>query len=446
MPAPSPAPDRLLVDATGRRLARADGSPFFWLADTAWELFHRPDADEADHYLATRAAQGFNAVQAVILAELDGLTEPTPAGHVPLEGGDPDRPVEGYFAGVDRVVRRANDLGLVACLLPTWGDKVNRMWGRGPEIFDPDNARRFGRYLGDRYRGASVAWMLGGDRPVETPRHLLTWRAMAEGLRDGDGGRGPITYHPNGGHRSGESVGGEAWLDFGVTQSGHWDRDMPVAALLAAELAADPPRPALDAEPCYEDHPLFRDVRAQAADLPANADSRDFAYRGGWLGEHDVRKAAWRAALAGACGHTYGCHGVWQFYDPSRHPPVTFARTPWHEALHLPGAGQMRHLGSLMASRPDLIAAAARPDDARPCAALYSPDGQPVALGPGALPAGEHVVATWLDPRDGSTRPAAAFARAAAPPALAPPADPGPDWVLLLDGTPRPSSPPPHPV
>lgn len=41
--------------------------PFFWLADTAWELFHRLDESEAKLYLDKRAAQGFNVVFVVVL-------------------------------------------------------------------------------------------------------------------------------------------------------------------------------------------------------------------------------------------------------------------------------------------------------------------------------------------------------------------------------------------
>ena len=57
-------------------LRREGGEPFFWLADTAWELFHRYTPADAARYLETRAAQGFTVVQAVLLAEEDGLRVP----------------------------------------------------------------------------------------------------------------------------------------------------------------------------------------------------------------------------------------------------------------------------------------------------------------------------------------------------------------------------------
>ncbi|MEM7512849.1 MAG: DUF4038 domain-containing protein, partial [Bacteroidota bacterium] len=49
----------LKVSDNQRFLVTEEGKPFFWLGDTAWELFHRCDREEADHYLETRAAQGF---------------------------------------------------------------------------------------------------------------------------------------------------------------------------------------------------------------------------------------------------------------------------------------------------------------------------------------------------------------------------------------------------
>ncbi|MBO7108250.1 MAG: DUF4038 domain-containing protein, partial [Verrucomicrobia bacterium] len=37
-------------------LQHQDGTPFFYLGDTAWELFHRLNHEEADLYLADRAS------------------------------------------------------------------------------------------------------------------------------------------------------------------------------------------------------------------------------------------------------------------------------------------------------------------------------------------------------------------------------------------------------
>ncbi len=87
---------RLQVSGNKRFLVTADKQPFFWLGDTAWELFHRLNREDAERYLKNRASKRFTVIQAVALAELDGLTVPNAYGHVPLRNNDPTQPIEAY--------------------------------------------------------------------------------------------------------------------------------------------------------------------------------------------------------------------------------------------------------------------------------------------------------------------------------------------------------------
>jgi hypothetical protein len=48
----------LTVSTNRRFLTFDDGTPFFYVADTAWELFHRLTREEAEEYRVTRAADG----------------------------------------------------------------------------------------------------------------------------------------------------------------------------------------------------------------------------------------------------------------------------------------------------------------------------------------------------------------------------------------------------
>jgi len=50
---------RLKVSDNKRFFVTAEGQPFFWLGDTAWELFHRLNREEAVRYLENRAKKGF---------------------------------------------------------------------------------------------------------------------------------------------------------------------------------------------------------------------------------------------------------------------------------------------------------------------------------------------------------------------------------------------------
>lgn len=61
----------------GRYLYRtSNGEPFFWQADTAWNMFHRLNRSDIDFYLQDRASKGFNVIQVVVLTELNGTTIP----------------------------------------------------------------------------------------------------------------------------------------------------------------------------------------------------------------------------------------------------------------------------------------------------------------------------------------------------------------------------------
>jgi hypothetical protein len=421
---------RLKVSDNRRFLVREDGAPFFYLGDTAWELFHRLSREEADRYLQDQADKRFTVIQAVVLAEFDGLTEPNPYGHVPLFENDPARPNDAYFEHVDYIVDRAASLGMYIGMLPTWGDKVNKKWGAGPEGFTPENAAVYGEFLGRRYRDKPILWIVGGDRPVENERHIAVWRAMAAGLKRGEDGRHLMTFHPNGRHTSAEWFHDEPWLDFNMLQSGHAYKDLENYAMIAGDYARSPTKPCLDGEPRYEDHP----VRQRPEE--------------GWFDAYDVRKAAYWALFAGAHGHTYGCHDIWQFWQPGRRP-VTQARTPWKEALSLPGAAQMQHARKLLLSRPfldrlpdqSLLASdpgtgsdhvqATRAQDGS-YAFIYSASGGPFTVDMNKL-AGSTIQAYWYDPRAGTATPAGEFARAGTREWTPPSNGPGHDWVLVLD-------------
>lgn len=429
-----PACAQLEVSKNKRYLQTQDGKPFFWLGDTAWELFHRLTREEAETYLKDRADKGFTVIQAVALAELNGLHDPNPYGELPLENDDPTKPREAYFRHVDFVIDKAAELGLRIALLPTWGDKVFRdRWGVGPEIFTPENARTYGRWIGERYRDRkNIIWVIGGDRNPRNERDVSIWRNMAEGIEEGVGGgdKALITFHPQ--PNSIEDAGSakwfhqDSWLDFNMFQTGHcrennvWDR-IQVAYNLS------PVKPVLDGETLYEDHP----VCFNAKDL-------------GTSSAYDIRKHAYLSVFAGAFGHTYGCHDIWQMYAPHRQP-VNGPHFPWYVAMDLPGASQMKHLRNLMESRPmfDRVPDQTLIDNARgnndrvqatrgkDYIFVYSAQGTKFTLSPEKI-SGKELKAHWFDPRTGEVKEIGRFAKK--PKEFIPPTSGyGQDWVLVVD-------------
>ncbi len=425
-------PQILKVSPNNRFLMHADGTPFFYLADTAWELFHRLNREEADLYLAKRAAQGFTVIQAVVLAELGGLVNPNPYGHLPLVNNDPNKPVEDYFKHVDYIVNKANSLGLTIAMLPTWGDKWNKKWGLGPEIFTSQNAETYGQWLAKRYADKAIIWILGGDRPIETPAHTEIIRAMAKGIKAGDQGRHLITFHTWGGSSSSKWLHEEEWLDFNMLQSGH-KMDEQNWRILSEDYKRTPTKPCIDGEPGYEN--ISSEFKE---DLPR-------------LSAHQTRKFLYWALFAGAHGHTYGCNDIWQMWAPGREPTL-HADTPWNEAIHFPGADQMRHAKTLLLARdyftripdqslvvsqnnpgPDYIAATR--DQSGKYALVYSPTGQSFTLDLTKLKG--PLKATWINPKTGQSQDPnqnQAELEAKSQKQFTPPTKgPQTDWLLTLD-------------
>ena len=424
----------LRVSDNHRFLQHTDGEPFFYLADTAWELFHRLTFEEAQEYLRDRAAKGYTVIQCVALAEEDGLRTPNRNGDTPFVGTDLTKPSEAYWKHVDRVVEQIAALGMVAGFVPTWGDKWNLAWGQGPVIFTPDNARAYGRWLGERYKNApALLWILGGDRAVRNESDFAIIREMSAGLSEGDGGGHLQTFHPQGQQKSSQYFHTDDWLDFNVSQTGH-AFDRANYEYVAADYALEPIKPCMDGEPGYEDSPS------------------NWKEDTGYLDAYECRKYLWWATFAGACGHTYGCHDIWQFYAATAAKPVNNPPTPWREAMQLPGAGQMQYAKNLLLSRsyfgriPDqsVVVSDTFDDELRRThhiqatrdtngafVFVYSASGQPFTVDMTKLSG--TASGTWLNPRTGRAEIFGTFANTGTQEFVPPSKERGNDWVLTLD-------------
>jgi len=437
----------LQVARGGRFLVHADGTPFFFLGDTAWTLFHKLSRAETEHYLDNRRQKGFTVILASVMPDAVALADKNRSGQPVLHGRDPSRPNEAFFAHVDWVLDAARARGLYVALLPTWGDKVNKLIGIGPEIFNIDNARAYGAWLGARYRDRdNLLWVIGGDRSAAHSAPI--WNAMAEGVRSYAPHHlmtfhpwvyTPLLYYPQwGGGTSATWFHRAPWLDFNSLQSGHWAFNRESYEAVAKDYALTPAKPVLDAEPNYEDHP-FQATRYQ------------------WFRAADVRKAAYWDVFAGAFGHVYGHHAVWQFATPGH--AVGFPQPPdrdWLDALDRPGAYQMGHLRALMESRPFLSRipdqqllespgwgrwhAQATRDAAGSYAFVYMPAPDTHFTVRTRALSGATLVAWWFDPRDGTATRIGAFPKTPTIGFTTPAR--GPDWVLVLDDQSRRYGPP----
>jgi Protein of unknown function (DUF4038)/Putative collagen-binding domain of a collagenase len=418
---------RLRVSENGRFFVKEGGAPFFYLGDTAWCLFTRPTHEEVDRYLMDRASKGFTVIQGVFLI-WDGLRRPNPLGQTLLVDGNAAQINQAFFENADYIVNKAESLGLYVLILPLW---AKTFLGREPYLFDPTTAYDYGKFIGARYRQKPVLWMLGGDRPGKGVEEVTA--AMARGLRDGDGGAQLVSYHPTGRQSSSMWFHNESWLDFNSIQSGHSSQNRNYE-LVASDYQLKPAKPVIDAEAGYEN---ITDGLKQA--VP------DIKRLGAW----DVRRYGYLGVLAGAAGYAYGCGEVYEFWKPGMQQTRWMAGLPWQESMQLPGASQMKHLRTLIESRPMLVRIpdqsmlvsdpmattdriqAARASDGS-YAFVYTASGRPIEVRLDSM-SGKTIRASWYDPRTGASKSLGEFPKTATREFKPPSSGENNDWVLVLD-------------
>ncbi|MCS7221079.1 MAG: DUF4038 domain-containing protein [Anaerolineae bacterium] len=375
------------VSEDGRHFVDAQGRPFFWLGDTAWPLFAQYSRADAEKYLENRAHKGFTVIQGV-LAWGGGTgfetkwPSPNYAGEMPWLN-DPARPNEAYFEHVDHLARFAAERGLILAMLPTWGYYVNDV-----KMLNPDNARTYGRWLGERYRDQpNVVWVNGGDR-IPTGFEEV-YRALARGLREGDGGAHLITYHPCGWRSSSQFFHQEEWLDFNMIQT--WTEWAKIYPAVLTDALLLPTKPVVLGEPAYENGP---------------------EYPQGPITPLIVRRQAWWAFMAGGY-FTYGQNQMWRM-EPG-----------WTETFDTPGAAHMTQFKAIATSRPwwkrvpdQGLFASGMSCERTLNAAVRSVDGdwamiylssQCHALIHLDKIATKYVKATWVNPQDGEQRDAGIY-------------------------------------
>jgi hypothetical protein len=420
----------VMLSDNRRYFVHADGTPFFWLADTCWNGPLRATPDEWAEYLRVRSEQGFNAVQWVAtqwLSAPDGdLT-----GTLPFEGHERVRVNPDVFQRLDAKQDSLNAAGLlsVPVLLwaAEWGDPTVMAINPGLSLPE-DQAVKLARYMVARWGANHVSWILPGDGEYRGAK-AERWRRIGRAVFDRTP-HAPVTLHPRGLAWYTPDFRDEAWLDFIGYQSCHFGSPDALAWIVRGEPATDwtaePTRPIINLEANYEYH----------------LDISDRSHR---FDDYDVRRATyWSLLVSPTAGVTYGGHGVWG-WDDGTAPPVAhdLTGTPlhWHAALRMPGAEQMRYLSQFFEAipwwrlEPDpalvrspankqverWITASRAPDGT--LAVVYLPAGGAVTLDTSRLADSYH--ASWFNPRTGAAQPANMNAgQFAAPDAQ--------DWVLLV--------------
>ena len=339
----------------GQYLVHENGKPFFWLGNTAWLLPERLNRDEVEYYLTREGEEGYNVEQIQVLDSnyptfnVYGQQAFDDSFDMEKFAGN-GQSVYGYWDHLDYIVDMAERQGIYIAMDCIWGGQVKRL--------TPEKAAKYGRFLGERYKGRpNIIWMIGGD--IMGDNGMDSWDALARAIKAADPNH-LMTFHPRGRTTSAWWYNDREWLDFNMFQSGHrrygqrnGDGDYTIRdnteednwryvamsfgdkeEQIAGREVRGARKPVLDGEPSYEDIPQgLHDFSAPR-----------------WQ-DYDVRRYAYWAVFAGSCGHTYGHNSIMQFMRPGLLGSFG-AEKAWWDAMKDPGYRQMKYLKRLMLAVP----------------------------------------------------------------------------------------------
>ena len=425
----------LRLSENRRYFVHADGTPFFWLSDTAWNGVLRSKEDDWHRYLQARHQQGFSAIQFVSTSHWRAYSQ-GPHGETSFTGTKRIRLHPQFFQSLDPKVAAINEHGLVAAPVLLW----TCVESDPGQILSEADATRLARYLVARWGAYQVVWILGGDGDYHGERSERWKRIGNTVFRERHDHL--VTMHPRGQQWVGDEFRGEAWFDFIGYQSGHGDSPDHLRWLVLGPPANDwdkePPLPIVNLEPNYETHPAYHSKK-RFTDL-------------------EVRRAAyWSLLVAPTAGVSFGHNSIWVWAEepevPEGHARIGTV-APWQEGLDTPGVRSMtvlrRFFDSLpwwqLRPAPELVVkqpgerdphrfvAAARKEDGE-LAVVYLPQGGDISLRLESLKrpaiACWEADARWFNPRTGEWAEAGTF-RKATHTFTAPDSS---DWVLCIGGT-----------
>jgi hypothetical protein len=421
----------LRISENRRHFVHADGTPFFWLGDTHWQM---PDTERVDacnhpdhrgkscpfggqfqHVVADRKARGFNVYQ----------TYPQPnSDHWWTRKYDALNP-ERFRTVFDFQMDHLAAEGFVIALGVSHFHNSTRI--------DVADLRRWTRYLVARYGAHPVVWITCQE--MNAPAHsggkpfnrIEVWREVARVIEANDGYK-----HPHSGHQwvldvTTSPLGQEPWHDWFALQGGHLNSGLTPQKRYKGYYDFTPTRPMIETEAMYE--------RVDC---------------GGVASADDARRSAWKAMLCGSAGYTYGAGGVWALKWDKDDPRFKSYNAPidaWHTGIALKSADQMTILKDFFVSLPwtQLTPRFDDPEwatwnDPERCVLATDGNRRYIAYFYGDSSSGTlkgldrtaRYRATWFDPRTGKTKSLPAV-RAASGQWAVPEKPTREDWVLHLE-------------
>lgn len=300
---------------------RQDGSPFWFMGDTAWALFTDSEAESHDRaaalrYIDARAAQGFNVLHSMLQSESGWGNRGGPPWHdIASEKINP-----AYWREVDHRLAHANSKGIVAGLALAWGDKRRQepyAWRRFPSVAA---RKRYARYVAARYSAYDVYFIIAGEwhgeartRPAPEAEVRREFIEIGDALRLADAHGRMAAIHPMTAGGSVREFNEAKWMAFADYQQNY--RDLHARVLESRPVG----RPVVNSEYGY----FLRDQSGDGAPDKDNSTSAE-----------TMRHATWDIVMAG--GYVVTGFGTTYFgghRDPGPFDLDAAKNRPWEQQM-----------------------------------------------------------------------------------------------------------------
>jgi len=319
-----------------RYLTYGDGTPFFYLGDTHWQM---PDCErlhecnypgctcgnQFKHLADDRIKKGFTVYQTYFdSAESDGGGNPR-VHHWWKEKFSLINP-EAFNETMDVMIEYLAEKGITTAM--GFGVHCSSVIGFN---YQAEPLLKFTRYCIARYACYPVVWITAQEITNLTSNGTVSaydiWKQVGALVSELDGYHRPngahIHAHPATDPRS-VDLEQQPWHQWWTLQAGHGDVEQLVKRWFYKGYH-DMPK-----------HKLYIETECFYEDLGSS---------GYTCGSDTTRRGAWNAVLAGSAGFTYGVVGVWAMrWDNNVQGWNGYSPEPWYVGMDKPGSTEMKYM------------------------------------------------------------------------------------------------------
>lgn len=311
------------ISENKRHFEYADGTPFFWLGDTHWQMpntqrisecnhpGHKGDkcvyGGQFQHLVSDRIDKGFNVWQTYIAATTGN------GKHLWWSDAWSQINPERFNRILDYEIDYLSERNFTIAL------GIDHF--TATDHIPLDDMKRVARYIVARYAAYPIVWITAQE--VNAPKtNVQYWKAIAAEIRRLDGYKHPLSGHQWVVDPYTRPLGSEKWHDYFAVQGGHRGNGAQPKSYYKAYWDYSPAKPFVETEADYEQ---------------VNC--------GGVADDSGVRWQAYKSILCGSAGYTYGAAGIWAARWSKDDPQwKKFNTHAWYDGLSLPGSTQMKFL------------------------------------------------------------------------------------------------------